>query len=227
MTITKEASGFVRHLHAFRGFAIINIVAVHAFAVPFLFLTEGREESLTTQALYSLTETAFHSSTLYFALISGLLFSIVLKARGWMNFFRGKLTNVLLPYVIITLFFSFYHWTVPFTQPVFPESLGGYLTSSLHNIFTGEAIFYLWYIPVLAILFALTPLISAILHNKSLSWLIWPIVLGPLVVSRTWPGISVGDVIYFFEVCLVKVRCASDKRSGCGHRSVRGNRVGS
>jgi membrane-bound acyltransferase YfiQ involved in biofilm formation len=55
--------------------------------------------------------------------------------------------------------------------------------------------FHLWYIPVLLILFALTPAIEFIRRRQA--WLLWLIVAAPLLCSRTWPSTGVMTVVYF------------------------------
>jgi surface polysaccharide O-acyltransferase-like enzyme len=102
-------ANFDQPLHAFRAFAIVNIVAVHALAiVQFPYPTP---EAFSAYAwLRALNETAFHDSTIYFTLISGILFSQVLAERGWRVFFRSKVANVLLPYAVVTLLMTAFDW---------------------------------------------------------------------------------------------------------------------
>jgi hypothetical protein len=80
---------FFGHIHAFRAFAIVNIVAIHAGATWLYFLQPGaplRAELVLTSRVI---EVRFHASTIYFALISGLLYSAVLHHRGTSRFFKG------------------------------------------------------------------------------------------------------------------------------------------
>lgn len=190
---------FIRHLHAFRGFAIINIVAVHAFGISIYDVAGGPSTSDGMEILDALNETIFHDSTLYFALISGLLFSLVLKDRGWPAFFKSKLLNVISPYVLISLLFTWYHWPLGGGQSrvIFSGSIGEFASAAFENIYTGGAMFHLWYIPVLAMLFIATPLVSALLIRANTRWIIWPILIAPLFFSRTWPEFSWGNPVYF------------------------------
>ena len=71
---------FNQPLHAFRGFAILNIVVIHAFGFVF-YLAESMQnpaESALT-VLDWVNSILFHDATLYFAFISGILFSMVLQ----------------------------------------------------------------------------------------------------------------------------------------------------
>ena len=98
---------FIRPLHAFRGFAILNIVAVHAWSGQLSCIRDA-EPSIGVSLLDAVNETLFHDSTLYFALISGLLFSLVLQPRGWTAFFKSKLHHVIAPYIVMTMAFTWY-----------------------------------------------------------------------------------------------------------------------
>jgi len=57
-----SSNGFLGYVHSFRGFAILNIVAIHALA--FAQLIPADWELDKTTPLYVLTETLFHDSTL-------------------------------------------------------------------------------------------------------------------------------------------------------------------
>ncbi len=74
------------HLHAFRAFSIFNVVACHALSEQ-VWLAGGPQTSVASNILNAFTESLFHGSTIYFALISGVLFSLFLSHRGWSRFF--------------------------------------------------------------------------------------------------------------------------------------------
>jgi surface polysaccharide O-acyltransferase-like enzyme len=195
---------FIGHLHAFRGFAILNIVAIHAWWAQ-IFFFRGDEVAIGGRVLNAVNETFFHDSTPYFALISGLLFSLVLQSRGWVTFFKSKLSNVVSPYIAMTLVFTWYAWdwrgsvasgrVEPFS--FFEGSAGDYLIKFGENLLSGGAIYHLWYIPILLLLYGATPLLAWVLAHTRTRWLIWPIMIAPLGFSRTFPDFSWGTVIYF------------------------------
>ena len=70
----------------------------------------GTDPSTGVTVLSAVSESLFHDSTIYFALISGLLFS-ALQSRGWSAFCSNKLANVISPYVVMTLLFTWYGMT--------------------------------------------------------------------------------------------------------------------
>jgi len=195
---------FIGHLHAFRGFAILNIVAIHSWWAQ-IFFFRGDEAAIGGRVLNAVNETLFHDSTLYFALISGLLFSLVLQSRGWGTFFKSKLLNVASPYIAMTLVFTWFAWdwrgsvlsgeVEAFSS--FDGSATDYLAKVGENVLSGGAIFHFWYIPILSLLYVATPLLAWVLAHASTRWLIWPVIVAPLAFSRTFPDFSWGTVIYF------------------------------
>ena len=148
--------------------------------------------------LYSSIETLFHGSTLFFALISGILYSRVLRGTPWIRFFKNKAANVILPYALLTILLTAWYWPEYLAYGkannitfYFPEELS-------KNLAFGKAEVHLWYIPVLAVLFLATPMLSALQKpGKGLGLLL--IALMPLVVSRTpFPDLISWKTVGFF-----------------------------
>ena len=195
-------AGYLGYVHSFRGFAILNVVAVHAFALAVLVPRNWAPDP--TSPLTILSETLFHDATVYFALISGLLFSCILRARGYQSFYRSKAMYVLLPYIVCTIVFSLMRWDETGAGIMaWPSSWSDYIGSILPNLMHGEAQFTYWYIPVLLVLFAITPLLSVLTTAKSYAAIpAWLVMLAPLVFSRPEfaEGVSQtgpGTIIYF------------------------------
>lgn len=191
-----KSQWFIRHLHCFRGFAVLNIVAVHAWAGQVI-IAGGADSSTGYRILNAVNETLFHDSTLYFALLSGVLFSLVLTTRGWRIFFQRKVLNVLSPYIVMTALFTWYGLRDDDRLHVFQGSAMDYLAAAAGNLPFGDAMFHLWYMPVFLGLCLLTPLLWALLEAPRWRWLLWIIVLAPLVASRTSPAASWTTFVYF------------------------------
>ena len=181
----KEDSGFLHYLHSFRGFAILCIVAVHAGIMP-LVAANGFIEPDTSDIIYVINEVLFHDSTIYFALISGLLFAAVLSDRGWKRFFRSKFLYIFLPYLFFSVLLSIGRPpSAPGESGSLHPDLGSYMSTLGLNVLYGKAMPIYWYIPVLFILYAFTPLLSLIFQGKGwVKWLGLPIMLLPLAISR-------------------------------------------
>lgn len=193
MTIKK----FIPSLHAFRGFAIINIVAIHA--IEFIFFFAGTADTRPKPDLtpYTWAESIlFHDSTLYFTFISAILFSLILAERGYENFFKSKLTNVLLPYLLFTCIMSWRSWGLEGLK-IFDGDLLEFVALVGKNLLTGGAIFSFWYIPVLFVLYLATPIMAQLLTIKKAKWLVALLILAPLVCSRAWPDITWTNFAYF------------------------------
>lgn len=195
-------NSYLHYVHSFRGFAILNIVAIHAIAAALLVPVDFVPD--TTAPLYVLNETLFHDSTLYFALISGLLFSSILQARGYRRFYRSKMLYVLSPYIFCTVVFSVVRWNSQGTGLLaLPSDMQDYLASIWPNLLRGEAQFTYWYIPVLLFLFAVTPLLSRLTRATGYAAApAWLIMLLPLAFSRPEfregvDQLTAGTLIYF------------------------------
>lgn len=187
---------FIGHLHAFRGFAIIMIVGAHGATFPNISLGQVWPPNPYIP-LGALWEMLFHNSTIFFALISGLLFATVLSDRGWTRFFKSKLLYVIAPYAVFSLLFTYASWSLSRGLTIFWGSMSEYLMASAENIAMGSASFQFWYIPVLAGLFVLTPLVWWIMRQTWADWALAVFVIVPLFVSRTFPENSIANVIYF------------------------------
>lgn len=195
---TQTQERYIKHLQAFRGFAIINIVAIHCWGNVIHF-TGLNPWSPSDNYVDALNEVIFHDSTLYFTLISGLLFSVIQTGRSWTNFFQRKLSNVVVPYLVITILFSlfFQRFGLFDTDRLLSGRVMEFTDRLVSNVLHGSAMYHLWYIPVLALLFLATPFIVLILKSPKTRWLIIPLILAPLISPRAWPEFSWNTVIYF------------------------------
>lgn len=196
MAAPASQPGYLPYLHAFRGVAILAIIGAHAWSV--LGSYGAQENNPDYIWLYSVTETLFHGSTLFFALISGLLYSRVLGGKSWRVFYRNKGANVLLPYALLTILLTALAWPMYLEYGKangitfhFPEELA-------KNLVFGQAQTHLWYIPVLTVLFLCTPLLERLRRpGKGIGLLF--LGLMPLVVSRTpFPDLISWQSIAFF-----------------------------
>lgn len=192
----RSGSRFIGHLHAFRGVAIMLIVLVHIAGYSMFRI--GTDPDMSDYLLiWAVFETIAHNGTVFFALISGLLYSTVLAGRGWLSFFRSKVMNVILPYVFFSLLFTAILFSGIDGISLFSGNLGDFAREAFGNILTGSASFHFWYLPVLVGLFALTPLLAWIVAKPRGGWVIGAAMLVPLFVSRTWPDNSVQNVAVF------------------------------
>lgn len=197
MTDTKNPQ-FLEYLHSFRGLAILKIVLGHAVAAACIGAYGVFDVSYP---VLMVNEIFYHDSTLYFAIISGLLFSKILKPKGYVRFYKSKLKNILLPYlfftVVLTLLkINFNHFSS------FQDGFQYTISKVWMNFVFGKGNFALWYIPVLIFLYLVTPVLEFLQNkNRFTKALFILIILVPLFVSRiqtlTEYDISIETMIYF------------------------------
>lgn len=182
MKIIGHPKQFLGYLHNFRGFAIINIVAIHAVVFAFMGANNFNYDSNNPIAITN--EILFHNATIYFAVISGILFSAILKSKGYKAFYIGKFKHVVLPYLFFTLLFSVLaeNSTNPFAVVT---NFTDYYHAVIRHFIYGKANFVFWYIPILLFLYLVTPLVDYSINLKKIGKYIFILLLSiPLVVSR-------------------------------------------
>ncbi|GAA4297666.1 acyltransferase family protein [Aestuariibaculum suncheonense] len=179
--MAKSDGAFLSYVHSFRGLAILIIVFGHAVAAAAIGAKGVFDESYP---LVMISEVFYHDSTIYFAIISGLLFASVLKSKGFKRFYGSKFKYVLLPYFFLTLIFTLIKIKFK-SHDGFLDNFGFYLSAALKNLIYGKANFVMWYIPVLLFLYLVTPVLNWLQYrNRFTKVLFLIIVLMPLVVSR-------------------------------------------
>ncbi len=189
---------YIRHLHSFRGFAIISVVLTHAFTHQAW--DAGGPSTGDPSLMYAVTQSLFYNSTVYFTLISGLVFSVALQKRGWASFFTSKFKYVIVPYIAVSLIYFGLLWNTldPAGQAaVTAHGPSGVIAHFGEMLLLGGAMYQLWYVPVVGVLFLMTPLLVAILDNPRLRWLCWLVILAPLVISRDFTHPSWTNIVYF------------------------------
>ena len=196
MVFPRSGRSFIAHLHAFRGIAIILIVGTHAFVTANFWLGTGGKMK-PDKLLMSVIELVFHNSTIFFALISGLLFSTVLHGRGWTRFFRSKLLYAIVPYVLFSVPFTYFHWTFRNGYEEFQGTPAEFLSKLTENLLSGSASFQFWYIPVLAGLFVLTPTIWWFVGSRASPFFLAASLAVPLFVSRILPQNGWENLLFF------------------------------
>ncbi|MFT5520827.1 MAG: hypothetical protein ACI9IA_001424, partial [Enterobacterales bacterium] len=197
---------FNHSIHAFRGFAIINIVAIHAIEFFFFYVGTGENPPETALKVMAWGESIlFHDSTLYFTFISGMLFSMILIDRGYLRFFRSKLMYVVLPYLFFTALITWRNWNNDGFIVYFEGSTLDFIALVAKNFITGGAIFSFWYIPVLLVLYIATPVLAKLMTISNAKWLIALLIMAPLLCSRAWPDVTWTNFAYFLGAYMLGI----------------------
>ncbi|CAK0758013.1 putative poly-beta-1,6-N-acetyl-D-glucosamine export protein [Gammaproteobacteria bacterium] len=194
----EKKSPYLQDVHGFRGVAILFIVAAHVSGTYLYHHQQVVGEYEPERLLTAINEVLWHNTTIYFSLISGLLFSVVSAARGWVAFFYSRTKNVLFPYIVMSALFTFVDYHVEVANGFFYIYRGGpvpYLKTLLKNILLGSAALPYWYIPVLFLLFLLTPIIWFLVRKTPAAVLVMALL--PLLFSRTSILLSAQSVVFF------------------------------
>ncbi|WP_042777980.1 acyltransferase family protein [Sinorhizobium fredii] len=182
------------YIHYFRAIAILQILILHACRV---FMMRGFDEQVhPSNPFLILNDILFHDATMYLALISAIIFSARLSSKPPLVFYHQRFLKVGIPYLAMSVLFSTLFF---FKLKNFREIYDfiGFTKTLSYNVFWGEAQNTYWYIPVILLLYGLSPILYRLL---STSWrrpmLIAAIVL-PLFFSRTGTDVTISTCIFF------------------------------
>ena len=184
---------FLDYLHSFRGLSIILIVLLHSIYASFFMI--GFDDSNSYLAIT--TQVLLHGGTIFFAIISGLLFSNILKKRGYKNFYISKVKYVIFPYMLFTIVLTFFVFNYNvFNSGNYTEFIWAYLNLVLENLIYGKVHYIYWYIPVLIFLYLVTPLLYFLQKTNAFTKILFGIIIiSPLFISRT--EMSFQTMVYF------------------------------
>jgi peptidoglycan/LPS O-acetylase OafA/YrhL len=175
MSESKPArSGFLHHVHDFRTVAIIGIVAAHALH-NFAF----DHESLS----FRFADALANESSIWFFFIAGLLFQHLSKNFKLGKYFNGKLKNVILPYVLLSIPAIFA--SVTFFEQDMPTGFYDLPIVAQVVLFlaTGKHLAPFWFVPTISLIYLLASLLLAADNRK------WPYFLLPgLLILSTFLG---------------------------------------
>ena len=183
--------------HHFRAFAILCVMFTHLWHEPSFLEGFEAEKRLVT----ALSDTFFHSSTIYFIFISGYLFEYVNRRKAFSvpAFYLSKIRNVLTPYLVLSCLLLLAgslmeRWcgSVPaFINEGMPLTS---LTDVLICLLYGSAsLTPYWYIPFILSVFVIAPLFFH-MKDSLLNRLLPPLAVLPLLVPR-------GLLFFFRNYC--------------------------
>ena len=197
-----EKQGFDLAMHYFRAFAIFSVISVHMWIVPPL---EGHESM--SRFLDMLRGVLFHSSTLYFVFISGYLFHFLAQRKfDLRTYYRKKLLNVIVPYVILSVFFTgyaFFWYSYTGEVPRFTKLVTG-CREFFQALLYGDVVLTYWYIPFIATIFLVSPLLLRLSEERFALLTLFTVWI-PLLsrtLDLTYPPLLVIQVpLYLFPLC--------------------------
>jgi surface polysaccharide O-acyltransferase-like enzyme len=178
----------LNYVHNFRGVAIILIVILHCtFWRPFNWT--GYED--LSQFLRFLS----NRSTAYFIFIGGFLFQYLSYKYAAKTYFRSKLFNVVLPYLLISIpaiYKAILEGTAFVEYPIWFQIIAYYLT--------GAHFLFFWFIPVIVLIYFLSPLLVKLDKSQYFYYTLPLFFILSILVDRDYhnPFQSLAHYIYFY-----------------------------
>lgn len=201
-TISPTKSKFLNSINYFRGIAIIIIVMAHSYGIANWNVYHNA--NILEKFFYSLNL----NGSIYFIFISGFLYKHIFYEKfNYKNFITKKIKYVLVPYLICS--------AIPILSTVFIDGGGRFLPESLQNhplqailwfLVTGRAVYAYWYIPMIMLIFAISPLINCIIKSKHLLRIILFLTPVSMIIHRPVHNANpLHSLVYFLPVYLLGI----------------------
>lgn len=198
-TPTVRKKKFINSINYFRGLAIILIVMGHCFDLAHWKIETNFERFVHASTL---------NGTVYFVFISGFLYYHIFYHRfNYQKFMLKKAQYVLLPYLLFSLLPVLSAVFINSSNTVLPESLkSNPIAAILWYLVTGNVIFAYWYIPMVMLLYAASPVINWIIRSDKVLTCFWLLLPISMIVHRPINNLNaVHSLIHFFPVYLLGI----------------------
>jgi len=200
---------FLSEIHSFRAVAIISVVMTHVVDL----LDWPVPPSLTERLIYSVAQ----NGTVLFLFVAGFLFQHLSARFQYADYLRGKVRNVIIPYLVISLPIIVYqYWR---HKGIFaggrPTDVGGLVwqvARALGLAMHQEVPF--WFIPMIAVLYLAAPLLLFIDRHPRGYWLIAPLLALSMFAHRPSQYEHIGQSLLYFLPAYLFGMCFSHYREG-------------
>lgn len=197
---------YLKYIHVLRGIAIISVLAGHCIDA-----FDWTNDNILFRSLCLL----FKNGTYLFVFLSGFLFQHLQYKYSTKKYFKSKINNVLLPYTIMSipaiLFFVFFTHRPNIDSRLYDMSMPYQI---LTFYLTGSHLTSYWYIPVILIFFAVSPLLLFLEKKKILYFLI-PVLIGvSIIIPRG--GSLFYNCFHFFSVYIIGMLASKYKSTFTG-----------
>jgi len=182
---------FLGYIHYFRALAITFIVAGHAIdAVVWSNVELGR-----------LMRILLSNGSVLFVFIAGYLFQHLSDKLSGRKYFTSKLTNVILPYLLVSIPAIILSVTVFKQDRVWPGFYDASIAEQVVLFYlTGAHLAPLWFIPMISIFYLVSPLMLKADKGR-LIYLLLPVFM--LVSCFVGRGLPHESFVHFFSVYLM------------------------
>lgn len=179
----------VESIHLLRGLTILIIVICHCYGK---FHITDIPSRMTSAAPYFFffSELTFNW-TVSFVLIAGFLFQHLSHKYNVKKYYISKIKNVIIPYTIVTLVL----FLISYENYIYQNTLKNSLYQFCYIWLTGSISWPLWFIPMISIIYILSPLFK-ILSSKNLLIISLFCMLWLMMYPR--PGNNLETIVMFF-----------------------------
>jgi surface polysaccharide O-acyltransferase-like enzyme len=193
--------GFLNHVHNFRAFAIICIVAAHS--LPALNWTDN-------ESVMRVIDVFVNQSSIFFFFIAGYLFHYLLPKFTYKRYYRGKLTNVIVPYLLLSIP-AIYFYTV--ISPRTDMYAGFYDSPLWFQVFffyiTGKQLAPLWFVPTITLFYIASPLFIWGNRTKIIYYLLPLMLAFASYWGRSGPLGPIDKAIYLLPAYVFGMFCSA------------------
>jgi len=191
----------LNYIHSFRALAIILIVAGHSI------------EALTwdDEATEKILKIFINNGSVLLVFIAGYLFQHLLTDFKCAGYYKQKLKNVLLPYIIVSV-----PAIVVFVFVVERDGLwAGFYNNALITqivlfLVTGKHLTPLWFVPMIALFYAVGPILKKADQYNTFYRLLPVLVIVSCLYGRGLPWQS---FVHFFSAYVFGMWCSKNKAS--------------
>jgi|GEM_PF-5499166 len=187
---------------------ISSIQYMRAISIFFIVLWHTIESAkIPWESGYHKIATIFFSDgTASFVIISGFFFGLFRYRYNIKNYFKGKIKNIIIPYLFITLISTF----------IFDGDLS-FTSSHMLDALIKPINYPLWFIPFIVTMFLLTPLMIKI-NNKNLTIMTAPSILIIIITNRGDFSASnldffIGNIIHYTPCFIIGIWYSSNFQS--------------
>jgi surface polysaccharide O-acyltransferase-like enzyme len=198
---------FLRYVHNFRAIAILCIVIGHYTGASSEKILELSASPNFLQIISRFFDVIFFNGTVYFVFIAGWLFQHLSHKYQYQDYLIKKAKYVILPYVLCSLPALFLIAINIWEPPTwFAQTFGQF--PFIYQIFlyfaTGATMFHLWFIPMIAVFYLISPLLIKIDKNSKNYWLLTFLLIVPLIVIRDPENANLArSFLHFFPIYLL------------------------
>lgn len=181
---------FLNYIHLFRGLSILFIVIGH-----FIHLFSWEINPFFEKLMFNFIK----NGTVMFIIISGFLFQYLSSKFNYKQFIFKKIKFIFLPYLISSTPFLGYFFLTRFLKQSEPTLI--LFKKVFLYILIGNHLNSYWYIPMIVLVFLISPIILQVVNWKHFTKILPFLLLGSSIIHRPWNSSNpFHSLLYFLPV---------------------------